>query len=55
VDRRGVREHPPLRTGGKYVNFPEDDLDRWAPEYLGGNRERLLELKRRYDPDGVFG
>ena len=24
-------------------------------EYLGANRERLLELKRRYDPEGVFG
>jgi len=41
-------------TGGKYPNFPEDDLDPWAPEYLGANRERLLELKRRYDPEGVF-
>ena len=45
----------PHGTGGAYVNFPEDGLDPWAPEYLGGNRERLLELKRRYDPAGVFG
>jgi FAD/FMN-containing dehydrogenase len=45
----------PHGTGGAYVNFPEDGLDPWAPEYLAGNRERLLELKRRYDPEGMFG
>jgi FAD/FMN-containing dehydrogenase len=45
----------PHGTDGAYVNFPEDGLDLWAPEYLRGNRERLLELKRRYDPEGVFG
>ena len=22
--------------------------------YFGGNFERLLEIKRRYDPDGLF-
>jgi FAD/FMN-containing dehydrogenase len=44
----------PHGTGGAYPNFPEDDRDPWAVKYLGGNRERLLELKRRYDPDGVF-
>jgi FAD/FMN-containing dehydrogenase len=41
-------------TGGAYPNFPEDRLDPWAVEYLGANRERLLDLKRRYDPEGVF-
>jgi FAD/FMN-containing dehydrogenase len=44
----------PYGTGGHYPNFPEDDLDPWAVEYHGPNRERLLELKRRYDPDRVF-
>ena len=44
----------PFGTGGVYPNFPEDGLDPWAQEYHGPNRERLLELKRRYDPDGVF-
>jgi FAD/FMN-containing dehydrogenase len=53
IDRAWEITHP-HGTGGAYVNFPEDGLDLWAPEYLGGNRERLLELKRRYDPDGVF-
>jgi FAD/FMN-containing dehydrogenase len=44
----------PYGTGGKYPNFPEDDLDPWAVEYHGANRDRLLELKWRYDPDRVF-
>jgi FAD/FMN-containing dehydrogenase len=54
IDRAWEITHP-HGTGGAYVNFPEDGLDPWAPEYLGGNRERLLELKRRFDPEGVFG
>jgi FAD/FMN-containing dehydrogenase len=54
IDRAWEITHP-HGTGGAYVNFPEDGLDLWAREYLGGNRERLLELKRRYDPEGVFG
>ena len=53
LDRSWSVAHP-HGTGGAYVNFPEDDLDPWAVEYLGANRERLLELKRRYDPEGVL-
>jgi FAD/FMN-containing dehydrogenase len=62
VDPRAAREwldgayaitHP-HGTGGAYPNFPEDDRDPWDAAYLGANRERLLELKRRYDPEGVF-
>ena len=44
----------PFGTGGVYPNFPEDGLDPWSEAYHGPNRERLLELKRRYDPEGVF-
>jgi FAD/FMN-containing dehydrogenase len=44
----------PHGTGGAYPNFPEDDLGPWAPAYHLGNRERLLALRGRYDPDGVF-
>ena len=53
IDRAWEITHP-HGTGGAYVNFPEDGLDLWAREYLGGNRERLLELKRRYDPEGIL-
>ena len=44
----------PFGTGGVYPNFPEQDLDPWDAAYHGANRERLLAVKRRYDPDGVF-
>ena len=41
-------------TGGVYPNFPEPDLADWDAAYHGTNRERLLAVKRRYDPDDVF-
>jgi FAD/FMN-containing dehydrogenase len=41
-------------SGGVYPNFPDPDLDRWADAYWGAGRERLLRIKARYDPDGVF-
>ena len=44
----------PFGTGGVYPNFPEDDLDAWDAAHHGANRERLLAVKRRYDPDDVF-
>ena len=45
----------PHGTGGAYPNFPDTDLDPWDPAWHLGNRERLLELKRRFDPGGTFG
>ena len=44
----------PFGTGGVYPNFPDTDLDDWDVAYHGANRERLLAVKRRYDPDDVF-
>jgi FAD/FMN-containing dehydrogenase len=45
----------PSGTGGVYANFPDSDLDDWDAAYHGANRERLLAVKRRYDPENVFG
>jgi FAD/FMN-containing dehydrogenase len=45
----------PWGTGGAYVNFPDPDLDDWAPAYHGPNLDRLLRVKATYDPDGRFG
>jgi FAD/FMN-containing dehydrogenase len=45
----------PFGTGGSYPNFPEPDRDPWDPTYHGANRPRLLQVKGRYDPEGVFG
>lgn len=44
----------PYGTGGVFPNFAEADLVDWEHAYYGSNRERLLELKARYDPDNVF-
>ena len=44
----------PHSEAGGYVNFmAADDQDRVADNY-GGNYERLVEVKRRYDPDNLF-
>jgi FAD/FMN-containing dehydrogenase len=44
----------PFASSGAYVNFmPGDDGGRVEAAY-GGNYERLLEVKRRYDPDNCF-
>ena len=45
----------PLASGGVYPNFPDPELPDPARAYYGANRDRLLEIKARYDPDEVFG
>jgi FAD/FMN-containing dehydrogenase len=44
----------PYGSGGVFPNFADSDLDDWSPAYYGGNRERLLRIKARYDPENVF-
>jgi FAD/FMN-containing dehydrogenase len=44
----------PLGTGRVFPNFPDPDLEDWARAYYGKNRDRLLEVKARYDPGNVF-
>jgi FAD/FMN-containing dehydrogenase len=44
----------PYSEEGGYVNFmAEDDQDRVRANYKG-NYERLVEIKRKYDPDNLF-
>jgi FAD/FMN-containing dehydrogenase len=41
-------------TGGVYVNFmPEDETERVGNAY-GGNHDRLVEIKTKYDPNNLF-
>jgi FAD/FMN-containing dehydrogenase len=44
----------PWGTGGVYANFREPDRPGPERAYYGTNFERLLSVKRSYDPDGFF-
>jgi FAD/FMN-containing dehydrogenase len=45
----------PFSTGGSYLNFEDPgDQGRVAAAY-GANYDRLVQIKRRYDPDNLFG
>lgn len=44
----------PSSIGGGYVNFTSGDEDGHVAATYGPNLARLVELKRRYDPDNVF-
>ncbi|KAI9642736.1 long-chain fatty acid-CoA ligase [Ciborinia camelliae] len=37
-----------------YLNEGDFQLKSWKQEFFGSNYARLLEVKRKYDPDGVF-
>jgi hypothetical protein len=37
-------------SGGVFPNFADPDLDAWATAYHRSNRNRLLQVKARYDP-----
>jgi FAD/FMN-containing dehydrogenase len=44
----------PSAAGGAYSNFPDPDLDAWDRAYHGANLDRLLRVKRHYDPHDIF-
>jgi len=51
----GIRdEMHEFMTGGAYVNSPDRDLSNWLHAYYGDNLPRLMGVKRKYDPNGVF-
>lgn len=41
-------------SGRAYQNFPDLDLEEPARVYYGTNYDRLVQVKRRYDPEGFF-
>ncbi len=36
------------------MNFPDPGLGNWQHAYYGADYARLTEVKRRYDPLGLF-
>jgi hypothetical protein len=44
----------PYTTGAGYQNYIDPTLSNWQSAYYGANYDRLVEVKRTYDPDGVF-
>ncbi|WP_342512038.1 FAD-binding oxidoreductase [Sporosarcina sp. FSL K6-1522] len=39
---------------GNYVNFPDLSIKDWECTYYGNNINRLMKIKRQYDPCNVF-
>ena len=44
----------PWASGHVFQNFPDPTLDDWQHAYYGTNYDRLLKVKRAYDPDNIF-
>ena len=44
----------PLSEQGGYINFAAEDDQGRAPANFGKNYNRLLQVKRTYDPDNLF-
>jgi hypothetical protein len=44
----------PVSSGAAYINFLDEAPAAEVKAAYGGNLRRLVELKRRYDPDNVF-
>ncbi len=44
----------PYLSGGAYQNFVDRSQENWAEAYYGENLSRLVELKRKWDPDNLF-
>ncbi|HUQ54783.1 FAD-binding oxidoreductase [Lentzea sp.] len=44
----------PLSNGHSYVNYPDPALRDWQWSYYGENHARLAEVKKAWDPAGLF-
>lgn len=44
----------PYVSGSAYVNYCDLDLKDWKTAYWGENLDRLIEIKKLYDPENLF-
>lgn len=44
----------PHVSGFAYVNYCDRDIEDWPKSYYGENLARLVEVKKKYDPDNFF-
>lgn len=44
----------PWSSGGAYVNYLDPLIQDWQSAYYGSNYARLVQVKAKYDPNGVF-
>jgi hypothetical protein len=44
----------PFMSAGAFLNYIDADLPNPARAYWGSNLERLVAVKRKYDPRNVF-
>jgi len=53
-EQRGSHSLVPYDLPGGYVNLLDESEEERVPVAFGSNFERLVNLKRMYDPDNVF-
>lgn len=53
--RRVYEAMSPFSDGGMYANYLDQDDDNEVEAAFRGNYDRLLEVKRKWDPDDLFG
>jgi FAD/FMN-containing dehydrogenase len=44
----------PFASGRVFPNFPDPELEDWRSAHYGPNYQRLVRVKARYDPAGLF-